>query len=213
MRPPREGSKGGTPHPAAHVYDTHPGARRGPPDTSARASSAWPHALITHYRLGVFIPRRCPLACRALGAHAAWYRALSPSTSGPGLPSALWPRGRSLLPGSLQKLYHQPASPAPESHNHSCAWAWCSRHCRDACAGSPSCLRPLPCPAVSLTGPPDPARASYPCRRRWLFTPRFLGWWGRPSSPGTPSPLAVTPEVSFPWVSSSTPGVSMPCGN
>ena len=137
--------------------------------------------MATRVKQGVSVPCRCPPACRVLRARAAWYCPPSPSPSGLGCLSPLWPCGRPLLPESPRRLDRLLAPPAPVSLTRSRAQAW--RRWRrqrrwDACAGSPRCLRLTPYPAVGLAAVPSPDRASSPRLRWWLRAPRLLGWWG-----------------------------------
>ena len=116
----------------------------------------WPHTLSVRCRSGVSVPCHHPPACRALGACTARSRSLSPSPYSPGRPSPFWPRGRSLLSGSSQRLNRLLDPLAPVSRTRSRAQAWRSRRRRDTCAGSLCCLCPPSCPAVVLA--PTPAR-------------------------------------------------------
>ena len=71
-----------------------------------------------------------------------------------------------------------PAPPAPVSRTRDTVifrfWTWhCRRH-QSACAGSPRCLHPPPCPAVVLAEPLSLAHSSLPHRCRWLCAAPLL---------------------------------------
>ena len=63
------------------------------------------------------------------------------------------------------------------------------------------------CPPVLSSYPPLAPRASV----AWLVGGFPSPTCPRPSYPGTPSPLVVTPGVSSPWGNCATPGVLMTC--